>query len=169
MARKKAPTRLTGGAGFRYEDYVASRALLDLLAGTNALGHEFGRIACIDWQARDDGWLVDDLAISYKSPSGDRAAGFSIKSDKQVTRAGFPDEFVGAAWAQWFGEGTSREFRESRDAICLVTGHLAHDVEMAWSKMLTEALQGTPDRMLRGWRRQTRIKAHSPRALSAQF
>ncbi len=61
--RRKAPVQLTGGGGFRYENSVAARFLLDLLAGTNTLGADFGRIAHVDRQARDDGWLADDLAV----------------------------------------------------------------------------------------------------------
>jgi len=66
MAKKKAPAQLTGGAGFRYEDYVAARFLLDLLGGTNSLGPDFGRVTRVDWQARDAGWLAEDLGISCK-------------------------------------------------------------------------------------------------------
>ena len=40
------------------------RFLLDMLAGLNGLGSDFGRIARIDWQARDEGWLADDLALT---------------------------------------------------------------------------------------------------------
>jgi NAD(P)-dependent dehydrogenase (short-subunit alcohol dehydrogenase family) len=32
---------------------------------------------------------------------GKRTAGISIKSDRQVTGAGFPSDFVGIAWSQW--------------------------------------------------------------------
>src|SRR5438132_9486636 len=63
MAKKEAPAALTGGAGFNYEDYVAARFLIDLLAGTSSLGVAFGRLARVDWQARDAGWLIDDLAL----------------------------------------------------------------------------------------------------------
>ena len=63
-ARRKAPVRLTGGAGIRYENPVAARFLLDMLAGLNSLGSDFGRITRIDWQARDAGWLADDLALT---------------------------------------------------------------------------------------------------------
>jgi hypothetical protein len=49
--KKKAPVQATGGGGFRYENAVAARFLLDLLGGTNALGVDFGRIARIGWLA----------------------------------------------------------------------------------------------------------------------
>ena len=52
MAKKKAPAQLTDGAGFRYEDYVAARFLLDLLGGTNSLGPDFGRVTRVDSNSR---------------------------------------------------------------------------------------------------------------------
>src|SRR5262249_16521467 len=71
IVKKKAPVQATAGAGFRYEDAVAARFLLDLLGGTNALGVDFGRITRIDWQARDSGWLADDLVITCRDSAGD--------------------------------------------------------------------------------------------------
>jgi hypothetical protein len=88
--KKKAPVQATSGVGFRYENAVAARFLLDLLGGTNALGADFGRITRIDWQARDAGWLADDLVITCKTSGAARTAALSIKSALQVTRAGFP-------------------------------------------------------------------------------
>jgi hypothetical protein len=147
IVKQKAPVQLTGGAGFRYENPVAARFLLDMLAGTNALGAEFGGVMHVDWQARDSGWLADDLAVSCRHSSGARTAGISIKSPQQVTRAGFPDNFVATAWAQWFGVGTEHALRNSNDIVVLVTGSLTHEVEEAWSNFLFEALKTTPDRM----------------------
>jgi hypothetical protein len=148
IVTKKAPVQVTGGAGFRYENPVAARLLLDLLGGTNALGVDFGRVSRVDWQARDSGWLADDLAVSCKHSSGDRTAGVSIKSSQQVTRAGFPQDFVKIVWAQWLGFKTVRKLRDNNDAIVLVTGSLAHDVQDAWSNLLFEALQTPPERMV---------------------
>src|SRR6516164_4427841 len=70
IVKRKAPVRVTGGGGCIYEHLVAARFLLDLLGGTNALGVDFGRITRIHWQARDSGWLADDLVIACKGPSG---------------------------------------------------------------------------------------------------
>jgi hypothetical protein len=85
--KKKAPVQATGGGGFSYENAVAARFLLDLLAGTNALGVDFGRITRIDWQVGDAGWLADDLVITCKLSGTGRTAALSIKSAQQVTRA----------------------------------------------------------------------------------
>ena len=146
---RRAPVRLTGNSGTSYEDIVAARFLLDMLSGSNNLGTEFGRITRVDWQARDDGWLVDDLAISCETPQGQkRSAGISIKSNQQVTRAGFPADFVAVAWSQWRGHGTNRTFRAGVDTIGLVTAELPNSVKTAWEPLLKEILQTTPERMV---------------------
>jgi hypothetical protein len=145
--KKKAPVQATGGSGFRYENAVAARFLLDLLAGTNALGADFGRITRIDWQARDAGWLADDLVITCNRSGASRTAALSIKSPQQVTRGGFPQDFVTIAWAQWFGVKTEHKLRDSDDVIGLVTGSLAHEMKDAWSSLLHDALLTTPERM----------------------
>ena len=153
--KRKAPVQLTGGSGFRYENPVAARFLLDMLAGSNTLGSEYGRVTRVDWQARDSGWLADDLAIACRHSSGERTAGLSIKSAEQVTRAGFPENFVGTAWAQWFGVGTSRSLRDNADIIGVITGSVAPDVEDAWANFLSEALNTTPDRLAARLRKDT--------------
>jgi len=146
--KRKAPVALTGGGGFRYENAVSARFLLDLLAGTNSLGADFGRITRIDWQARDAGWLADDLALTCVHSSGDRCAGLSIKkrptSDSRRLSRGIRRDRLGAMARRRH----AAPLREDRDAIVLVTGSLAQDVEGAWSTTFKEALQTTPDRMV---------------------
>src|SRR5208282_2886239 len=146
--KKKAPVQLTAGTGFRNENCIAARFLLDLLAGTDSLGEKFGKIDRVQWQGRDLGWLADDLVIECSASAGKRAAGISIKSDRQVTGAGFPPDFVAIAWKQWFGVETERILRGSDDAVVLMVGSLSHDVEDAWSNLISDALITTPDRML---------------------
>ena len=146
--KKKAPVQLTAGTGFRNENCIAARFLLDLLAGTNTLGTDFGKIDRVQWQGRDLGWLADDLVIECSASTGKRAAGISIKSDRQVTGAGFPPDFVATAWAQWFGVKTEHILCSSDDAVVLMVGTLSQDVEDAWSNLVSDALITTPDRML---------------------
>ncbi len=148
-ARQKAPVRLTGGAGTRYENLVSARFLLDMLAGWNSLGSCFGGIARIDWQARDAGWLADDLALTCEpSPNERRSVGISIKSNQQVSTRGFPRDFVDLAWGQWLGQGTGRVFQRGHDAIVLVTAELPSGVKSDWTALLSEILQGTADRIV---------------------
>jgi hypothetical protein len=143
--KKKAPVQLTAGTGLRNENCIGARLLLDLLAGTNTLGVDFGKIDRLQWQGRDLGWLADDLVVECTASTGKRAAGISVKSDRQVTSSGFPPDFVGIAWAQWFGVKTGRVLRGSDDAIALMVGGLAHDVEDAWSPLFGDALRTTPE------------------------
>jgi hypothetical protein len=44
IAPKKASVRLTAGMGFRNENGIAARFLVDLLAGANTLGVDFGKV-----------------------------------------------------------------------------------------------------------------------------
>jgi hypothetical protein len=147
--RQKAPVGLTGGEGFRFENRVAARFLLDLLGGTNSLGGDFGKIVRVDWQARDAGWLAEDLAVTCKiaGTGTERSAGLSIKSDRQVTASGFPANFATALWAQWLRVGTPHALKNSSDAVVLITGQLAQNVEAAWLRLLREASETTPERL----------------------
>ena len=148
--RQKAPVGLTGGEGFRFENSVAARFLLDLLSGTNSLGSDFGRIVHLDWQARDAGWLTEDLAVTGKvaGTTTERSAGLSIKSDRQVTASGFPADFGTALWAQWLGVGTRHALEKSSDAVVLITAQLAQNIEAAWLRLLREASETTPERLV---------------------
>jgi hypothetical protein len=141
--------RLTGAAGTRYENSVAARFLLDILAGSNSLGPEFARITRIDWQARDAGWLADDLALTCERSADERrSVGISIKSNQQMTARGFPPDFVDLAWGQWLGRGTARLFQGGSDAITLVVAELPSGVKSDWTALLSEILQSTPDRIV---------------------
>lgn len=141
--------RLSGNAGTRYENQVAARFLLDMLGGTNSVGMDFGRIIRIDWQARDLGWLPDDIVVTYRD-SGDRIrrVALSMKSNKQITSGGFPDDFVDLAWGQWLGARTTGSFHEGKDAIALVTAKIAEGVFHDWSALLGEIIAATPDRIV---------------------
>jgi hypothetical protein len=148
-ARRKAPVRLTGGAGARYENLIAARLLLDMLAGLNSVGLDFGRIARIDWQVRDVGSLADDLALTREPSSLERrSVGISIKSDRQINTRGFPQDFIDLAGGQWLGHGTGRVFQKGLDAIVLVTAELSSSVRSDWAALLSEILQGIADRVV---------------------
>src|SRR5262249_16928 len=148
MAKEAAPVALTGGAGFHFEDHIAARLLVDMLAGINSLGVPFGRVRRVDWQVREAGWHLDDLAVTCDADGRERCAGLSCKSNRQVTSSGFPANFVEAAWEHWHGAVNARRLREDQDAVVLVTGELAEGVREAWENTLREALQTDPERML---------------------
>ena len=147
MAKQLAPVALTGGSGFNYEDCVAARFLIDMLAGIAPFGPEFGHVVRLDWQVRDSGRLLDDLAITVETSSGQHTVELSIKSHRQVTAAGFPANFVEAIWEEWFHVVT-QVFQRDRDLLALVTGEIANDVSEAWGSLLRESLATSPERMV---------------------
>ena len=98
MASEKAPVKLTGGGGFRFEDRVASLFMAHMLAGGLALGAEYGTIRAIHFQVRDRGWLLDDLLLVLERDGNKQHCALSIKSNLQVTQNGFPADFVKAIW-----------------------------------------------------------------------
>jgi hypothetical protein len=148
-SKRKAPVQVTGGGGFRFENPVAARFLLDMLIGKNSLGADFGRVVGLHWQVRDAGWLADDLAVFCRTTSGEeRAAGLSVKTYQQLGRNGFHSDFSTIAWQQALNQKTGRNFKCGVDAIALATGDLADDVATAWSDLRTQAVQSTPERVV---------------------
>ncbi|MFZ0051444.1 MAG: hypothetical protein WAK96_06685, partial [Desulfobaccales bacterium] len=93
---------LTGGAGFTFEDHVAAWFLAHLISNRPPLETDFGVVISADFQVGESGWLLEDLLITGKSgEAAPRRLSVSIKRDRQVTRRGFPSNFVEAAWNQW--------------------------------------------------------------------
>jgi len=161
MAKQAASVTLTGGGGFNYEDRVAARFLVDMLSGMVPFGVDFGCIVKIDWQVRDTGRLLDDLALTMSSTTGKHVAELSIKSHRQVTSNGFPPNFVEAAWEEWL-HAVPTAFENDRDLLVLVTGEIANDVDETWSTVLRQARATTPDRLIS--RLQDPVPNASPQA-----
>jgi hypothetical protein len=147
MAKQRAPVTLSGGQGFNFEDAVAARAMLDMLAGAVPLGEAVGTVERIDWQARDAGHLLDDIVLTLTRQAVNATAEMSAKSDRQVTEGGFPSNFVEAIWEQWL-HTESEVFQRDRDLVVLVTSKLANSVAESWEKLLREAIATTPERMV---------------------
>ncbi|MBI5015326.1 MAG: hypothetical protein HZB55_07515 [Deltaproteobacteria bacterium] len=146
MAKRVAPVKLTGGRGFSFEDKVAAWHLAHLLTGRASLGADFGKVTRIDFQVGESGWRLDDMLITFQGLSGSRRAALSVKSNAQVSRAGFPADFVRTIWEHWIGwEGNP--FEPDRDQLCLITTAAAASVEKAWELMLAEAIYGDPGRV----------------------
>jgi len=146
MVRAASPATVTGGSGFGFEDQVGAYYLAHLLACRMPLGKEFGPIQSIQFQVRDAGWLLDDLLLVTAGDGRARSFSISIKSNRQVTRNGFPTDFVRSAWEQWLGID-KEVFQEERDIIGLVTGELASVVRTAWSALLRAAMETDPARL----------------------
>lgn len=147
MAKQVAPVSLTGGLGFYFEDCVAGRFLIDMLAGLQSFGPEFGLVSHLDWQTRDTGRLLDDLMVTLNTKESAHRVEFSIKSNRQVTGSGFPKNFVESVWEEWL-HTESTAFDPKHDLLILVVGELGNEVNEAWTKLLRESIATTSDRMV---------------------
>jgi hypothetical protein len=152
-------TDSTGGGGFNFTDEVASLYLAAILTGDRLfLPSIDAPLMGIHWEARGDGFHLDDLLLHFQEGTAARQMAISVKQNLQVTRNGFPTDFVRASWSQWL-HIESDTFDPKRDFLGLATGRLASDVEAAWSRLLKDAIQGDPDRVAR---RYTAKRAPSP-------
>src|ERR1039457_4539371 len=118
MASAKAPVKLTGGGGFEFADRVAAFSFAQMLGGRLPLGPEHGTIAEVHFEVRDRGWLLDDLLLVLESGGSKRHCALSLKSNAQVTRSGFPQDFVAAIWEQRNASGIPL-FSPDRDLLAL--------------------------------------------------
>ena len=161
MSKRKAPTSLTGGKGFGYEDYVAARFLVDMLQGSSSLGTEFGRVQRVDWQATDSDRKLDDLVVTLESSSATHVAECSVKMARQVTRKSFAENFVVAIWEQWL-ETDTNSFDKDNDIFVLVCKNLADSVISEWQRLLAQAIATAtqPSRLLRRLENATKEKGN---------
>jgi hypothetical protein len=127
-------------------EWVSAKTLLRpaslsiFLAGTNALGSDLTGSTVPIARARP-GLARPTISLSparVRAETGRPAS--QSKCAQQVTSGGFPANFVGVAWAQWFGIEIERALQNRSDALVLMTGSLAHDLENAWSNLLGDAL-----------------------------
>ncbi len=93
--KKKAPTYLTGGGGFNFEDAIAAYHLILMLAERHPFDNAFGLIVQIKWQGSDSGWQLDDLVLVG---SHGHEAGISIKSESHLKSTGFSEDFSKRCW-----------------------------------------------------------------------
>lgn len=147
MASAKAPVKLTGGGGFEFADRVAAFYFAQMLGGRLPLGPEHGTIAEVHFEVRDRGWLLDDLLLVLESGGSKRHCALSLKSNAQVTRSGFPQDFVAAIWEQRNASGIP-VFSPDRDLLALGVAAVAGTVKAAWDQLLAQAVKAEPERLV---------------------
>ena len=88
-----APTKATGGAGYTFADKVAAGFLAQMLKRKFALENDLGVTTEVHFETRDVGHVLDDLRLTL--------CAVSVKSNRQLTKSGFNNEFVQDAWEEW--------------------------------------------------------------------
>jgi hypothetical protein len=87
----------------------------------HSLRPELGSIAEVHYETRDAGQALNDLMLVLRWAETTKCGG-SVKSDRQLTSAGFNGEFVqGNAWDQRRG-AAGLNFDPVTDILCLVIG-----------------------------------------------
>lgn len=135
-----APSFNTGGGGFVVETKVCARALLSLLTGRGVPGLEVAGAVEVAAQARNRGWLLDDLVITSESDGVRRRSCVSVKSSEQFGETTAPPDFVRLAWGQLLEAAVpSPPFDGTRDLICLACPLADSDLRQQLGELLAEA------------------------------
>jgi hypothetical protein len=144
MLRDSAPTKATGGGGYTFADKVGAAFLARMLGRVFPVEPEFGTISQLHFEARDAGQILDDLWLGLRRGAESTSCAISVKSNRQLTKAGFNAEFVGDAWEQWASAGFNKEL----DLLGLIVGVIDAPPLAEWREMQTQGFAATPERLL---------------------
>jgi hypothetical protein len=144
MSRNSGPVKATGGGGYTFADKVAAAFLAQMLRRTFPLEPEFGPIAELHFEARDAGQVLDDLRLVLTRGNETTRCLISVKSNRQLTKAGFNDEFVRDGWEQW----NSAAFNRATDFLGLITGVIDTRTLEEWRTLQKQAFAATPERVV---------------------
>ncbi len=147
MPRMRAPTRAICGGGFTFADKVAAGFLTQMLKRAFPLDPELGPIAEVHFEASDTGQVLDDLLLVLKRGNEATRCAISIKSNRQLSKRGFNDQFVQDAWEQWRG-AAGRNFNPETDLLGLVTGLIDSQTLHEWRGLQEQDAATTPERMV---------------------
>ena len=140
MAKKVATPKQEGGGGYTFEDKVSASFLLKMLSGLHPLHVEAGQIESVRFQKRVEGWFLDDLVLFLQASDGEKnVLAISVKSNKQLTSNGFPEDFNEAIWEQSLHVETD-VFNIERDYLALATALVDQSVKTGWDGLLTKAI-----------------------------
>lgn len=148
MPRQSATTKATGGGGFTFADKVAAGFLAQMLKRAFPLEREFGPIVELHFETRDTGQVLDDLLLVLKHGNETTRCAVSVKSNRQLSNAGFNREFVEDAWEQWRAI-PGKYFDPAADLLGLIVGAIDDRTRQAWHELQKQAADTTPDRLVR--------------------
>ena len=143
MASNVAPPKNTGGGGFVFEDDVCAWLLASMLVGHAVFGVDCGPVVRLDFQARPDGWFLDDVLVSTLLGTSSHRFALSVKSNAQFTATSAPSDFVAAAWEQMLHIG-STIFDDTADFMGLVTAPLSGAATHSLSGLAEKARANDP-------------------------
>lgn len=154
MAKEVTTAKQSSGAGFLFEDKVFSWFAVAFLAQRFPLSNISARISRIAFQARAEGWFLDDLVLTMKTESNDTfSIPTSVKSNVQFSGNGPNAELLSDLWEQYLHE-ESTVFDRQNDYLCVVNSPMSSSLSTDINKLIKAAQSSTPDileaRMLQG-------------------
>jgi hypothetical protein len=144
MSRNSASTKATGGGGYTFADKVAAAFLVQILKRGFPVEPEFGAISELHFEARDTGQILDDLRLILKRGTELTHYAISVKSNRQLTKAGFTQEFVEDAWEEWNRQG----FNKRGDLLGLILGVIDAPTLDEWRELQKQDFATSPERMV---------------------
>jgi hypothetical protein len=146
MLNESASTKATGGGGYTFADKVASGFLAQMLKRKFPLEPDLGVVTEVHFETRDAFHVLDDLKLVLKRGHDATRCFVSVKSNRQLTKAGFNSEFVQDAWEEWRG-GDGSDFDPTKDILGLIVGVLDEPTFHEWQELQKQATSTTPDRL----------------------
>jgi hypothetical protein len=147
MSKDVASTKATGGGGYTFADKVAAGFLAQMLRRKFPLEPELGAMSALHFETRDVGNVLDDLLLILKHGQDETTCAVSVKSNRQLTKAGFNAEFVRDAWEQW-QRGAGSGFDPLEDILGLIAGIIDEPTLHEWQELQKQAASTTPDRLV---------------------
>ncbi len=141
-----ATPKQTGGAGFAFENKVVAYYLLWMLTGSPPFSLSHGSITRINCQVRVDGWLLDDLLLTFSSKNKEYQYAFSIRSNPQFTSKSAPSDFVENIWSQYLNE-ISKVFDQENDHMGIICVPHPNPPKIAIQSLLRKAQTQTPEQL----------------------
>lgn len=140
---KIASSKQTGGGGFDFEDKVAAGFLTRMLCQITGFAQIPGVITKIAFQSRPEGWLLDDLLLTFTEGSQNHQVAVSAKSNRQITATGLPDGILLDVWKQFLGVD-SNIFDVENDYLMFIVSPLGRSVSTNLSELIHRALETDP-------------------------
>ena len=139
-----SPPAATGGAGYVYEDEVGAYFAAAMLVGATPVEGMTGRIVRLNFQTASLGWALDDLLVTFESPSGERRRiGISEKSGPQFAGVKADPDFVRPAWSDLHSQ--DGHFRPEYDIVALATPTMSQRARDAYERLRELVTTRQPD------------------------
>lgn len=143
MPKQDSTPKESSGGGYLFENEVDAYVLAHLLSRSSPFDPPGGVVERIDTQRPPSEWHLDDLLVTVRIRSRHSRLAFSIKSNRHITGAGFPHDFIREAWEQLLHD-SSEAFEESSDYLGLVTAPLDRNLTHNLFELLRRARDQEP-------------------------